>query len=315
MQAQVYMLICLATVASIALLGRPDLTLMVIGCGVAVALLGVPHGGLDHWPGQRLLRRWFGNRWWLVFFPSYLLVASLVVAAWVWIPVIAVPAFFVASAWHFGREDQQASRPAEVADPPSNWFRQCAAVAVGGLVIWIPALLRPSELMLLLEMINTRNEPAIVWMIVQVTQIIAAAMLPIAAAVIASQILRNPFSSTVWVPLSTVMIAICTPILVAFTLYFCGWHSWQGLVRLRRDADLKVGEFIFQIAPLSFLAVLGVMVVGLWLQGPATDALLEEHSIWLRLTFIGLAAIAIPHVIVHEWDGFCPPAEITAEAS
>ena len=54
----------------------------VLSLGVFVALIGVPHGALDHVVGKRLLRPAFGPVWAVAFFGLYLTISVVVVIGW-----------------------------------------------------------------------------------------------------------------------------------------------------------------------------------------------------------------------------------------
>jgi len=308
MHSPVYLAICTATLFAALLFGNPDLQTMVIIAAIAIAVLGVPHGGLDHWTGRRLLEDRWGNHWWAIFFPAYLLVGFAFAIGWFVIPTITVLAFFLISAWHFGREEQIAGEYEDRFQTQSrslaHWLLQnLIAIAMGGLVIWIAAIARPDEMVSLLSLIIPADGAASSIEIVGYTQWLAALLVPLAAVTGLTQLVRSPRDSASWVPVGTAMVAICLPILVSFAIYFCGWHSWQGLQRLRRSESLNVAQFILYTAPLSVAAILGVIAAAWWTQGTLpTRALGDQTSASLQAVFIGLSAIAVPHLFLHEFD-------------
>jgi len=303
MHSPVYLAICTASLGSMLLFGTPELISIVFIAALAIAVLGVPHGGLDHWTGRRLLQRRFATGWWAVFFPAYLFVGSVFALGWFLAPTMTVILFFLVSAWHFGREDQQSNHNDLSTSRINRAIDHVVAASVGGLVIWIPALIRPDEMQSLLSLIvpTTGIEPAI--RIVEVTQIIAACFVPLAAFIVITRMVTSPLKCNRWVPLATAAIATCMPILISFSIYFCGWHSWQGLQRLRRDECLATSEFVRCVAPLSVAAIIGVVAAGWWLQDSSNVRLAEgQVSALLRTVFIGLSAIAVPHLFLHELD-------------
>jgi len=112
------------------------------------------------------------------------------------------------------------------------------------------------------------------------------------------------------VRLATILAACFTPILVSFTAYFCIWHSLLGLRRLRREESLRLGPFLACVAPMSMLAVVSVVGTTWWLGGLSLQTL-GIHS-GLRMTFIGLAAIAVPHILLHEGEAWISNQPSTA---
>lgn len=263
---------------------------------VMIAALGVPHGGLDHWCGRRLLQPRLGRAWAIAFFPAYLGVAVVVAWAWITWPVATIAGFFLLSAWHFGREE-------------GHTRSLVAAVSVGGLVIWANAIFRPDEMNQILSAIIPGSESnASAASITNATAWGSMLFIPLAAVCLVRAVRKTQLPSErlafVVVPLATVVLAATTPILVSFTLYFCLWHSVLGLCRLRRMEGLGLRSFFVAITPLSVLAVL--LVVAFGTVGLATpDSVLSvttlQSSAALQMTFIGLASIAIPHIFLHEF--------------
>jgi Brp/Blh family beta-carotene 15,15'-monooxygenase len=303
MHSPVYLAICAASVGGKFVYGAPEVTSMVFASALAIAVLGVPHGGLDHWAGRRLFQSRFASGWWAVFFPTYLLVAIIFACGWFFAPVFTVVLFFLGSAWHFGREDQRAIDGNLKILPTNKAIKHVIAVSVGGLVIWIPALVRPDEMQSLLGLIVLTPNVESTIRIVYVTQMIAVYLVPLAFVVLIADLARSPYACGRCVPLVTAIIAFYMPILISFSIYFCGWHSWQGLRKLRHDEALTVRDFVRYVAPLSIAAVLGIVAAGWWLQVWSADSLNDgQSSATLRALFIGLSAIAVPHLLLHEID-------------
>jgi len=308
------------------LFGAPEFSALVLSAATLVAVLGVPHGGLDHWTGRRLFASHFRDRWWLMFFPGYLAVGLAVAAAWFAFPVLTALGFFFLSAWHFGREDQHRMASIQKKKRSSAIVGHVSAIALGGLVIWIPAIIRPLEMEGLLRMIVPTNDSQDAAQIVRWTQWGAMILCPMAILFLVRQLISdgaNKIGSkggneaidwSVWVPLATAGIAAFTPILVSFTAYFCLWHSMLGLSRLRSQEGLTRPQFMMAILPLSALAVGGVAALGFLVRfgdgGPAIHAIPAS----LQTLFIGLSAIAVPHLLLHEWSDLAQRKQPMAEA-
>jgi Brp/Blh family beta-carotene 15,15'-monooxygenase len=107
---------------------------------------------------------------------------------------------------------------------------------------------------------------------------------------------------------STLITLIATatmPVLISFALYFCGWHSVRGLIRLKAESGMNWGGFLFLISPLSVGAIALICAIYFFVipifAGQAAFAGIDFESL-LRMTFIGLSSIAVPHLLLHEFS-------------
>jgi Brp/Blh family beta-carotene 15,15'-monooxygenase len=176
-----------------------------------------------------------------------------------------------------------------------------AAIALGGLVIWVPALTRPSEMQSLLTLILPSSDGGEAGQIVWITRNLAWVLCPIACLMGLRQLMVQGRDLSAWVPLATAGIAASAPILVSFTAYFCLWHSILGLARLRSEEGLTGRQFIAATTPLSAMAVAGVVALGWLFQKSFGGATIDSIPASLQMLFIGLSAIAVPHLLLHEW--------------
>jgi Brp/Blh family beta-carotene 15,15'-monooxygenase len=100
-------------------------------------------------------------------------------------------------------------------------------------------------------------------------------------------------------PVAVAALFALAPPLLAFALYFCGWHSTRHIIELANqldDPEERPGlvRFVQASAPLT--------VVTLIVAGLAAGALLStgfpvDESI-ARVVFIGLSALTLPHVLL-----------------
>jgi Brp/Blh family beta-carotene 15,15'-monooxygenase len=279
-----------------------DPVVCVVALGVAVCLIGVPHGGLDSLTGRQWLAPLMGNYWSCVFFSGYLAIAALIVLGWIAAPLWTAILFFLVSAWHFGWEDDDSRSRTRV-------WSHLTAVASGGLVIWIPALFRPLEMRRLLEWIVPSSMSTSGGEIVAVTMVLCWIFLPIAIAdfglSVANMVSRklSPEPKLARNLLLVVLFA-STPILFSFGLYFCGWHSIRGLAQLQKEHRMSSRELFFAVLPLS-LGAIGMAGAATWFWSSGRE-LSAELS---RSLFIGLSAIAVPHLLLHGVVGTLPRIE------
>ena len=257
-----------------------------VGLSASIAIVGVPHGGLDHLTGRKLLANRLASMWPLVFFPAYLVVALLVVAGWFLLPLMTAVVFFVISAWHFGFEDDRSRLQSTIAD-------NIASVAVGGLVIWIPMLTQAERVGSILQSIVPSGLSVSVSAIIGTSQAIACVLVPVAALVIARDVMRGRLSRALRNTSFSVLFAV-TDVLISFGIYFCGWHSIRGLARLAKNHGMSPLKLASATAPLS-LGAIGLAGLGMWFWSSG-QGVSEATS---RTVFVALSAMAVPHLLLH----------------
>ena len=98
-----------------------------------------------------------------------------------------------------------------------------------------------------------------------------------------------------------VLFAVASP-LVSFPVYFCGWHSARGLERLRRELGESWSELARSLAPMTVGAIALVGVAAWLVLGGA-----GWNGTLVRATFVGLSAVAVPHLLLHGIAPLCEP--------
>jgi Brp/Blh family beta-carotene 15,15'-monooxygenase len=96
-----------------------------------------------------------------------------------------------------------------------------------------------------------------------------------------------------------VLFAVASP-LVSFPVYFCGWHSARGLQRLRRELGESWPELAKSLAPLTVGAIALVGLAAWLVLGGA-----GWNGTLIRATFVGLSAVAVPHLLLHGVAPLC----------
>ncbi len=274
----------------------PAVTLAIVT--VSVALIGIPHGGADHRVGKKLLRPALGERWALLFFSIYLCISIGVLVSWHAFPIQTILAFFVVAAWHFGLEERD--------EVDFGVMSNSRAIACGGLVIWIPCLMQGPEVARLLQI--TTAEPtvgastSVVATVAAFGPLLGGLVLADCLLEIRGVVLRRTDVSpaSLRLPLRTLrcvafvmLFGIADP-LVSFALYFSGWHSIRGLLALSREYRRSFWPMAKLLAPLSILALLLVGAGAfMWSSGQT----LSDTTV--RTLFLGLSALAVPHLILH----------------
>lgn len=268
--------------------------LIVAGLGF---LAGVPHGGVDHLMAMRL-----AGRSQITVVAVYAALAALVWAVLQWGGPVALLIVVTLSAVHFGLGEL------EVTGELTGW-RPGRPVAVAIAIAGSGALLLPLArsgqqfssvaaavspgLARLIGMAPVRNGILVLW--------IAAAVVAVAAALGA----RQP-SCAVDVLLIGAL-GLFVPPLVAFAVWFGGWHSVRHCARMLGEepgcaALLERGQtwaawlrLARLAAPMSIAAVLGVLALA-WFTATASDTTAALAGV-LRL----LLALTVPHMVVVWW--------------
>ncbi len=261
-----------------------------------VAMLGLPHGAADHRFARPLLEPLAGRWWGILFFTWYLLTAACVLISWFVTPAVTIIMFVIASAWHFGIEEP---RPAV----RTRWQQHLHRLARGGLIIWVPVVFQRDEVYRLFLITSPAESQAEVLAAMSALYACAWLFLGLAAMgcvrqfamAIAStgrkrRVLMN--DSALLLSLAF-MFALASP-LVSFVVYFCAWHSARGLKRLRRELGETWPQLIKSLAPMTLVAIALISTTTvLLLRMPDLDNTL------IRATFLGLSALAVPHLLLH----------------
>jgi Brp/Blh family beta-carotene 15,15'-monooxygenase len=263
---------------------------------VLVAVVGLPHGAADHRFARPRLEPVLGTAWLPVFLAGYLTVAVVVACGWFFAPAATIVAFFLASAWHFGQEEPRLPVGPRVLRPV---FR----LARGGLVIWTPLVFHAGEVAAILGLATPGGNGPALDQATRLLTVCAWVMLAIAAVAWALQVLtacrrtgrmrQVLLTDNALVASLVVLFAVASP-LVSFPVYFCAWHSARGLKRLRRELGESWGELARSLAPLTAGAI-ALIGLAAWtvLGGVGWNGML------IRATFIGLSAVAMPHLLLH----------------
>lgn len=268
----------LAVVAAVAYLAAdPGVPLVVQTAVIAVlvAVLGVPHGALDPVVARRV-GLWRTPRGLIMFTLGYLAISAAVIGVWFVAPLLSLTAFLLISAAHFGG-DWNADRP---------WPLRFLA---GAALLSLPALADRAAVAELYVVLAGEGAAEIA----AAQSFIAPALLVgmIAAAVMAAR--RRPHEG-IELALAA-LLALTTPPLVFFIIYFCLLHSARHLREgFRDERDTLPKRTTVTIVAAATAAPL-LVAVGV-LAATAQPGALDDRL--LQVVFIGLAALTVPHMMV-----------------
>lgn len=272
-QTTLFAAIALLTVIA-ATATRFDLRFQILLLAPLVAVLGLPHGGLDLAIAEALWRLdgWRGK---LSFAFAYLGLAAVVIALWLALPALALPAFLAYSMLHFSEDWQGAAGPL-------RWTGGVATVAA-------PAVAHRGEVAELFGYLAPASAAG------PATDVLAVAGVAALVALFAAVVLSRPCRGQAAVEQSVLWIAaLALQPLIYFTVYFCALHSIRhfGATLLSMDGRRRA---LITAAGLSALVIAGAGLVVIYLQARHTVTLDETL---FRVIFIGLAALTVPHMIL-----------------
>ena len=254
---------------------QPPLIWQIIALGPLVALLGLPHGALDHrvasalWP---LITR--GQH--VVFIAGYIGLAIVVLALWIIAPSIALGAFLIYSALHFS-DDWRAD--------VGLW----QSLPLGISVIALPALVYQSDVAVLFGFLTAEPTATLFAALLHKTAI---------AAVIASALcLVVNLRAAPWVTVEYALLvatALVSPPLIYFVIYFCALHSPRHFLLTADQLRLTPPQALRAAWPI-LVATLAMTALGAIVLAVFTPAFAPAT---VKLVFIGLAALTVPHMLL-----------------
>ena len=249
----------------------------------AIMLIGVPHGGLDAAVARRA--GWpSGTGPWIAFHLVYLLLAAGVAGLWWLYPLPSLIFFLIISALHFGSSD---IHPVSAPSSKDAWL---PLIAHSGLVvIAIPAFQSSAVEPLFAVLIGADNS---LWLLQQIQQL----LLPWAVGLFAYgiySIYQPRWRRTLLSLAILIALAYLLPPLVSFAIYFCLSHSRGHMLRIWRS--IRQNERRRSALEALIYSLLAYAAAALYF---ALQANSEIAPTLIQLTFIGLAALTVPHMLL-----------------
>lgn len=241
---------------------------------VLVVVFGLPHGALDPWLAERAgLARTKGQM--VMFNAAYLAVAALVVLIWMWLPVVSLAVFLAISAWHFS----------------GDWasdFGVLPRLGAGLLLLLLPIGLHTENVAMLFAHLSGAGGAQLANALV-----LPAWFLTAGIGILVALALRLRRSLAALEFASLLVLAYVAEPLVYFALYFCALHSLRHLAGLFREAPTPVHPRLWRMTVVYTVATVALAGVLWWLWSD-----LPSDTVVLKLVFIGLAAVTVPHMML-----------------
>ncbi|MBO0936109.1 Brp/Blh family beta-carotene 15,15'-dioxygenase [Fibrella sp. HMF5335] len=271
--------------------------------------IGIPHGAIDHLIDEETARR--TNRGYSIgaFVVKYLLTMGLYGLLWYFFPTASLLIFLLISAWHFGETD--------IEHVPLTLPWTVVRFGWGYWVLSFLLLTHPTDVTPILARL-TQGSPAPMqvwaWCVAHTALWLGGGLAAIAGLFgLAQQTRRCLVDGRRLVRLGCLLLLTWPlPLLVAFALYFGGWHalsSFQTIyhyLKNRPQNPLSARQVWFRSLPFTAIALLGLLLTGSWwyLYAQTWDP--------LPLLFLFLSLITLPHLnVMHGMNSRTQPHDPT----
>ena len=253
-----------------------------------IVLIGLPHGALDGAVAMHLgiVQRFADLARFMV---VYIALAALVVVTWTVAPSISLILFLTISMLHFGAGDVKNGKG-------SLGFTE--ALAHGGLAIVGISQFHRSEVNEIFAYL-TNQDTAAVWLAVDILTV--GVIVAIITCVF--QASKNPkWATTILELLLLGIVYALAPPLLGFAIYFCCVHSARHFRKIYSTIKETVASGNIKNQAILFTVISWIAAgIAFWMFADFAD----PGPTILRITFIGLAALTVPHMILI--DGILNP--------
>jgi len=246
-----------------------------------IIFMGVPHGAMD---GAISVTLGFTKSFHLQvrFIITYLLIALLVVVLWYFLPVFSLLIFLLISIFHFGCGDLNWK---------NNRFYYISGYVHGGLVVLGIIFFNKDEVDNLFSILSG-NQLYLLWQFLYVALIVWVLSL--------IYLLFNHKKIVItknYIKLLSLIVLVISllPPLPAFAIYFCSIHSTNHIKRI-------IPTLLSFMEKKKILYLMIIFSVLSWLGGGLAYYILLNLNSYtdtiIKVTFIGLAALTFPHMIL-----------------
>ena len=278
-----------AAVSSMVSESRPVSVVVVV---IVVALLGIPHGAVDHLAAAELggpfdtssLRR---------FAIGYVGVMLAVAVVWLVAPTLALVVFLTVSVHHFGQSDLAYLRLSGARANAVQWSR-------GLLLVGLPLVAHVDLVSPVVERLGGGNPASWAWLADR--WILWSALLVVQHVVVGWALAHGHLDRATLAREAITVAALSTLFLTAdpligFAVYFGLWHSLAHLFvlgDLLGTGPTPLRSVVRLAAPLSVVSILGIvaLVVG--------AAAADRADLIVPLTFVFVSMLTMPHLLVVE---------------
>jgi Brp/Blh family beta-carotene 15,15'-monooxygenase len=233
------------------------------------ATIGLSHGAVDHLAAQDIKN----NNQLFLFIVRYLLMGGLLGVLWFLLPDLALVAFILYSAWHFGQADFIEWR-----------LKQGVLSFLWGMAVLLTIMFfHIEETVSILEHIPDLQ----IWKSLE--ELTPHQILYSQISITIFSLALTAYNKSKWmaVTLLYLLISGMLPLLVSFGIYFVGQHSFHGWRHL--TSTLNTDSYQLWLKSLPF-TIAGAFLI--------TFFMLFNMSDYMGIFFILLSCISIPHVLI-----------------
>ena len=252
-----------------------------IVCFFLIATIGVSHGSLDNFKGNKLLKILkIKNKF--LFYLIYIFVSLAVIGSWLIFPLLTLAIFLIVAAYHFGKEDSVFGKV--------NKFKLLNLLLFlkGSLIILAPLYFHHYETIQIFEILGVK--------LIQYN--ISLIIILMSLSLISNFFINKNILLSLLDSFTVIILNMNFEPLLAFTVYFCFLHSIRHSLSLVQDINSKnfkkglIG-FLKKALPLTIMTAFGFLIAVLLLN----EYYLLDSAI-LKVIFIGLASLTFPHILL-----------------
>lgn len=243
---------------------------------VLIVVLGVPHGALDIIFARKLYNT-HSLLQWLRFSLAYLCLALFVVGIWLFSPLVFLIGFLTISLAHFSG-DLRKNTPLLI------------QVAYGGAILVLPMLFHAEEVTQLFALLGGSEAAN---RVARILQVLSWPWLFACSISVAVEMTKDRYTALEL--FAVVVLAVASPPLISFTVFFCLMHSARHVMRTLKFAASSSVLFRALAAMIPTVSVLVMSLIG-WRYLPES----AFDSRIVRFVFVGLAALTLPHMVLIE---------------
>jgi len=252
-----------------------------IVCFFLIATIGVSHGSLDNFKGNKLLKILkIKNKF--LFYLIYIFVSLAVIGSWLIFPLFTLAIFLIVAACHFGKEDSVFGKV--------NKFKLLNLLLFlkGSLIILAPLYFHYYETIQIFEILGVK--------LIQYN--ISLIIILMSLSLISNFFINKNILLSLLDSFTVIILNMNFEPLLAFTVYFCFLHSIRHSLSLVQDINsknLKKGliSFLKKAFPLTIVTAFGFVIAVFLLN----EYYLLDSAI-LKVIFIGLASLTFPHILL-----------------